>query len=91
MTGAVMIMMVNWLLSALVYYFPGFERMIKGDRYVLIKDGEIQWHMLRKNYISYSELTDAIHEKGGTTDIRKVKHAFFEQDGAISIILYKDD
>lgn len=90
-TAVVMMMLINWCLSVFVYHFPAFERLVKGKRHVLIENGDIHWETLRRNYISYSELTDAIHEKGNTTNIKKVKHAFFEHNGTISVILYDRD
>jgi uncharacterized membrane protein YcaP (DUF421 family) len=89
--AVIVTLQINHILATLVYYFPRFELLVKGHRYTLIEDGVIQWKNLRINSISHNELMIAVHTQAHTTNLKKIRYAFFENNGVISIILYDQD
>lgn len=86
----VFIFAVNYIVALLSYISPRFEHLIKGDRDLLVKDGQIQWKGMRRNLITKEELMEAIHENSCHRDLARVSRAYFENDGHISIIEKKD-
>lgn len=81
---------LNYLVALGSYMSDRFERLIKGDRDLLVKDGQIQWKGMRRNLITKEELLDAIHESTSHGELNRVSRAYFENDGHISVIEKKD-
>lgn len=81
---------LNYLVAWGSYMSDRFERLIKGDRDLLVKDGQIQWKGMRRNLITKEELMDAIRENTTHGDLSQVWRAYFENDGHISISEKKD-
>ena len=81
---------LNYLIAWGSYMSDGFERLIKGDRDLLVKEGQIQWKGMRRNLITRDELMDAIRETTSHGDLGLVWRAYFENDGHISVIEKKD-
>jgi uncharacterized membrane protein YcaP (DUF421 family) len=81
------LIMLNWILVKLSYFFPSFEKLFKGFSEELVNDGNIQWKEMKKNAITQKDLMELIRVKTGTTDLQKVKNVFLESNGNISIIL----
>lgn len=82
---ALMSVCLYWFLAMATYYFPGFERLIKGSKEILVSDGKIQWRAMRRNFMSKSDLMDALHSKTNLEDIQDIKVAYFEKNGEITI------
>lgn len=77
---------LNYLVALFSYISPRFERLIKGERDLLVKDGQIQWKGMRRNLITKEELMEAIHENFLHRDLAQVSRAYFENNGHISVI-----
>lgn len=56
---------------------------------VLVRRGSIQWHNLRREYVTVPELMAHLREQG-VEKLAGVKIARMEPDGTISVIRYKE-
>ena len=88
--GAVLLGM-HWLLGILAFHTGWFGPLVKGERVALIKDGKIQQEGMRRGSITERDLTQAVRMQTGQTDPAKVKLAYLERNGEISIIPYEGE
>jgi uncharacterized membrane protein YcaP (DUF421 family) len=79
------IVLWDYVLDWIGYRFPGLGRLLHPQPLLLIKDGRMLKHNLRKEAISEEELMSQLREKG-IEKPTKVKKAYIEGDGHISII-----
>ena len=86
--GAVLIAM-HWLLALLSFHLDWFGPLVKGSPVLLIKDGQIQEREILRGGITRHDLTQALREHTKQSDPAKIKLAYLERDGGISIIPYK--
>jgi len=76
---------LNWL----GFHFPVFQKLIKPQKLLLIKDGQLLKDNLRKELITRSELMSEVRANG-MTDLDKIKEAYMEPTGRISIICVEE-
>ncbi len=67
------------------YRFPAFERLVRNPKLKLIENGRLLHRNMRREFITTRELMAQLREKGHE-DCSRVKAAYMEDDGAISII-----
>lgn len=67
------------------YRFPAFERLVRNPKLKLIENGRLLHRNMRREYITPRELMAQLREKGHE-DCSRVKAAYMEDDGVISII-----
>lgn len=67
------------------FHFPAFERLVRNPKLKLIENGRMLHRNMRREYITTRELMAQLREKGHE-DCSRVKAAYMEDDGAISII-----
>jgi uncharacterized membrane protein YcaP (DUF421 family) len=79
---------VHWLLGILSYRIDWFGPIVKGNHILLIKDGETQREGMKKAGISRHDLEQALRLQARQTDLSKVKLAYMERNGNISLIPY---
>ncbi len=75
----------NYLFDWCCYRFPRFERLLQPRALLLVKDGRIQQRNLDRQLLTREELLAKIREEG-LEDLKKVKRAYMESDGRISVI-----
>ncbi len=71
----------NWL----GFKFPSLLRLFQPAAKVIVKDGQMQEDIMQKELITEEELKGKLRRQG-TDDIAKVREAFIESDGQISVI-----
>lgn len=76
----------HWIIGLLAYHTGWFGPLVKGGRVLLIKDGEVQRDGMRKGSITERDLTQAIRVQTGHREYSKIKRAYLERNGEISII-----
>src|SRR3569832_285999 len=86
--GAVLIAM-HWLLALLSFHLDWFGPLVKGSPALLIMDGQVQERAILRGGITRHDLTQALREHTKQSDPAKIKLAYLERDGGISIIPYK--
>jgi uncharacterized membrane protein YcaP (DUF421 family) len=72
------------------YRFPAFERLVRNPKLKLIENGRMLPRNMRREYVTTRELMTQLREKGHE-DCSRVKAAYLEDDGAISIIEKDED
>ncbi len=75
----------NYLLEWLGYHFPWFDKLISPSPLLLIKNGRMIRHNMRKELITENDLLSQLRQQG-FDDISQVYKACLEGDGKISII-----
>ena len=83
--GAVLIG-IHWLLAFLTARLDWFGPLVKGNRQLLIRDGEIQVDGLRKSGLSQRDLEQHLRLEHKTTDISRIERAYMERNGKISVV-----
>jgi len=85
LAAVLLIMATNGLVTISVFFSPRIERFLKGNSSILVSDGQIQWNVMRKYFITKDELFEALHQ-AHIEDLHQVKKAIFENSGSITII-----
>ena len=75
----------NYALEWLGYRLPAFERFLNPSPITLVKNGRMQRQNMKKELITEDDLLSQLREQG-IEDMRKVKRAYLEGNGKISII-----
>lgn len=77
---------MNRLFALISSHSRRFNQLINGDLPILIQDGKIQLHNLKKAHVSQSELIASLRNNAHLSDPSQVKTARLERSGQISII-----
>jgi uncharacterized membrane protein YcaP (DUF421 family) len=86
---AAVLLGLHWLFALLAYHTSWFGTLVKGERVLLIKDGEIQPAGMRRGSITEADLAQALRIQTNQTDPARVRRAYLERNGQISIVLYR--
>ena len=78
---------LHWLLAFLSYRLNFLGQYIKGNFQCLVENGEINWDTMRKNNITENDLMEAVRMHGNGASISKVKSAYYERSGDITVQL----
>jgi uncharacterized membrane protein YcaP (DUF421 family) len=78
----------NYALDWLSFKVPWFERLIELLPLLLVKQGKLLRRNMRSELITEAELRGQLREQG-IEDVSKVKAAYIESDGRISVIEYE--
>ncbi len=76
---------LHWLFATLAAY-TSFGALVKGEPRLLIQDGEIQEEGMREAKLSENDLKQALRLQTGDPDPAKIKRAYLERNGRISVI-----
>ncbi|MGE0600042.1 MAG: DUF421 domain-containing protein [Dehalococcoidia bacterium] len=81
------VVIVSWSLAIdfAVFRFPWFARIVEPHPVVLVENGRLRRHNLRKNLITHDELMGAVRS-AGIDDLALVRRAYIEGDGAITVV-----
>lgn len=90
LAGAVLLGL-HWLLGVLAFHTDWLGNVIKGNRVLLIKDGQIQWDGMRGSSISRADLGQALRQQTKHDDPSKVRRAYLERDGSIGVEPYQQE
>jgi uncharacterized membrane protein YcaP (DUF421 family) len=75
----------SYTFDLLNYKFPWFNRLTEPPPLPLIKDGKLLRKNMRRELITEDELLSQLREQG-LDDVDKVKEAYMESDGHISVV-----
>jgi uncharacterized membrane protein YcaP (DUF421 family) len=79
----------SYALDWVSYRSPWFARLIEPPPLLLIKNGRMQRKNMRSEFITEDELMMQLREQG-LDDPSKVKEAYIESDGHVSVIQFKE-
>jgi uncharacterized membrane protein YcaP (DUF421 family) len=82
---------VHSLFAALAYGTSFFGPLVKGEPRLLIKDGQMQEAEMRAAKISEHDLEQALRLQSRQTDPSKIKRAYLERNGSISVIPFEKE
>jgi uncharacterized membrane protein YcaP (DUF421 family) len=86
MVAGAVLLILHWLFALLAFRSRWFGFIVKGDAILLIKDGVVQEDGMRRSHITENDLTGALRIQTNQTDPSRVKLAYMERNGQISII-----
>lgn len=89
LSGAILIA-VHWLLAALTARLDWFGPLVKGKRTLLVRDGRVDREAMRQSGVSDRDLEQAIRLQAGETEPSRVRLAYLERDGSISVIAARE-
>lgn len=89
--GGLVLVGMHWLLAALAFHVNWFGPFVKGNPVLLIKDGQVQQRGMRQAGLSAHDLTQALRMQNGHTDPAKIRLAYLERNGDISVIPFKGE
>jgi uncharacterized membrane protein YcaP (DUF421 family) len=72
-------------IDALAHRVPAIARLAKAPPLLLVKDGVLQRHNMRREFLTEEELMSQLRLQG-VEDLGRVKQAFMEPDGRVSVI-----
>ncbi|WP_414476091.1 DUF421 domain-containing protein [Microvirga sp. M2] len=81
---------LHWLFATLAVH-TSLGALVKGEPCLLIKDGEIQEDGMRKAKLSENDLQEALRLHADDPDPSKIKRAYLERNGRISIIPFRTE
>ncbi len=84
--GGVILMLLHRLFAYLAYYSHGFGILVKGRPETIVRDGECDFPMMRRNHVSIHDLEEDMRLNGNIDDLSKVRLARVERSGDISFI-----
>ena len=82
------LMFWNFFLDWLSYRFAWFEQLLNAPPVLLIRHGKMMHRNMRKEFLTQAELLSQLREQG-IDDVKKVKKAYIESDGKLSVIAYE--
>ncbi|CAN5424256.1 hypothetical protein BH20ACI1_BH20ACI1_04920 [soil metagenome] len=76
---------IHWIIAIVTYYFDT-NNVVKNSERQLIKDGEIDQDAMQESKLGENDLLQALREKANVESLDKVKSAYLERDGSITVI-----
>lgn len=80
---------MHWLLAVLSFHIDWFGPVVKGNPVLLVKDGEMQEQGMQQGGITKHDLTEALRQQSKDSDATRIKLAYLERNGGISIVPFK--
>jgi len=84
--GGVVLVLVHRLFAYLAFYSHGFGILVKGEPDTIVRDGECDFEMMRRNHVSIHDLEEDMRLSAHTDDLSKIRVARVERSGDISFI-----
>lgn len=83
--GASTLLIVNYLVVRFVYKHGAIEKLVEGEKDVLIENGQVRTERLESEAITLLELQEAAH-KQGFASLDNIESAILEPSGSIAFI-----
>ncbi len=84
--AAIALMIIHRIFAYGAFKSHWFGKLIKGQPRTLVRDGEIDWEMMKQNLVSKHDLDEDLHLDAKTEDVSMIKIARLERSGDISFI-----
>ncbi|RJR42563.1 MAG: DUF421 domain-containing protein [Desulfobacteraceae bacterium] len=89
--ASALLMLLHMLLAKLSFHSRRFGHMVKGGEVRLVESGTILWNALKRTSITEHDLMEGVRANGGVMEVDKVKAAFLERNGDISVIKKQEE
>ena len=84
--GGVVLVLLHRILAYLAFYSHGFGILVKGMADVIVRDGECDFPVMRRNHVSTHDLDEDMRLSVHTDDLSSIRVARVERSGDISFI-----
>jgi uncharacterized membrane protein YcaP (DUF421 family) len=84
--GGFVLVFLHRLFGSVGCRWHAFGMLIKGEADVIVKNGNVNWKVLRQNHISKHDLEEDLRLNAKTEDISRIRIARVERSGDISFI-----
>lgn len=84
--GGAVLVALHSLFATLAYRTDWFGDFVKGKPRLLIEDGRIRDDEMKKASLSEKDLAEALRLEGMQPDVSRIRRAYLERNGTISII-----
>jgi uncharacterized membrane protein YcaP (DUF421 family) len=84
--GGVVLVLLHRLFAYLAYYSHRFGILVKGKPDVIVRDGECDFRMMRRNHVSIHDLEEDMRLDAHIDDVSRIRLARVERSGDISFI-----
>ncbi|ALD20000.1 DUF421 domain-containing protein [Hymenobacter sp. DG25A] len=88
--AATVFVVLHRLLAIAAYYSDFVGLIIKGKARVLVENGELKTHNLRRTNITRNDLMEGLRDSGGLEESEHVRKVVLERNGHISVIKQHD-
>ena len=84
--AGVVLIVLHRLMAGLAFRSRRFGSLVKGRPVLLVEDGHLRHSAVRASGISDLDLDQALREQGSEPDLSRVRLAYLERDGSISVV-----
>jgi len=84
LVAAAALLLMHWLFSGIAMRWHGFGGLIKGHSLPLVRNGQIDWEVMRTAHTTEHDLWEDLRGKG-ITDLKQVAEARLERSGQLSV------
>jgi uncharacterized membrane protein YcaP (DUF421 family) len=84
--GGVVLVVLHRVFAHLAYYSHGFGILVKGRPDTIVRDGQCDFEMMRRNHVSTHDLEEDLRLHGHIDDLSRIRLARVERSGDISFI-----
>jgi uncharacterized membrane protein YcaP (DUF421 family) len=84
--GGVVLVLLHRLFAYLAFYSHGFGILVKGEPDTIVRDGQCDLRMMRRNHVSMHDLDEDMRLSVHTDDLSIIRVARLERSGDISFI-----
>ena len=84
--GGVVLVLLHRLFARFAYNSHRFGILVKGKPDIIVRDGECDFQMMRRNHLSIHDLEEDMRLSGHIDDLSKIRLARVERSGDISFI-----
>lgn len=88
--AAFVICFLHFIFALISTYSHTFGKLVKGNEKLLFRDGRYNTKNMRTSFITERDLQEGIRKAGNVEDETKIKEAWLERDGSISVIKKED-
>src|SRR5216684_6711373 len=88
--GATSLLAINYLVVRFLYDHRKLDQLVEGSADILIEDGKVHEHKLKKELITKQELAAAARKQGFDT-LSEVRRCILEPGGTLTFIAKKPD
>ena len=88
--GAASLLAINYLVVRFLYDHRKIEQIVEGSSDILVEDGKVYEHKLKKELITKEELAAAARKQGFET-LSEVRQCILEPGGTLTFIAKKPD
>ena len=84
--GGVVLVVLHRIFAYLAFYSHGFGILVKGTPDTIVRDGEYDFPVMRRNHVSTHDLEEDMRLSAHTDDLSKIRVARIERSGDISFV-----